>query len=411
MGIWLHGTNRPRVDRDSNGCIALDNVDLIEIEPLINLYDSPIIVYDRINYLPVEEVNADAARVKAFVESWRRAWENKDFQAYQSKYARDFVNNDSKSFDAWMAHKKRLNKKYETIQVDLSDFRIFKHQDMITVTFKQHYRGNNTFDSRGVKRLYIRENPGNQYEIAAEVWRPAPPRPKVRYLSAEVKNRVLAQGRLTEKTVASAAAAKTAAKPAAAKTPAAKPYQTAKIEANKPKPPKAAPRTPPVQTQTAALIQNRPEENRPPKAPEPTPAPATKQAPVKAKQPEATAPAVNPRRKIRRTIREWLDAWRSKNLDEYLAHYHPAFQYKDMDLAGFREYKEELNAKYDQIDIKIDKMDIQVDGAKAKVTFIQDYRSDQYQDYGMKTLVLRKTNNQWKIQEETWQDISAGAKP
>jgi hypothetical protein len=36
------------------------------------------------------------------------------------------------------------------------------------------------------------------------------------------------------------------------------------------------------------------------------------------------------------------------------------------------------------------------------VSFDQDYRSDQYHDWGTKTMRLSKQEGTWKIQAETW---------
>ena len=99
------------------------------------------------------------------------------------------------------------------------------------------------------------------------------------------------------------------------------------------------------------------------------------------------------------------------NVEGYLNYYHPQFTFKGMDLQEFKDYKEELAQKYHKISIKVSKLNIEVDGNKAKVTFVQDYKSDKYQDYGLKTLYLQKYNQDWRIRKEIWQDMSAGAKP
>ena len=388
-GIWMHGSNKPRVPRDSNGCIALDNVDMIEIERNINLYDTPILIYDRIRYVSPDKIRKEASRIKSFVESWRQAWQNKDFPAYRSKYARDFISNDGKNYEAWMAHKERLNHKYKQIKVDLKNVRMFRHNDTILVIFTQSYRGDGSFDSQGLKRLYLRPTRGG-YEIVAEEWNDFPSVPPARYLAQEVKDRILAEGRL-KTTVAVAAnnnpkyneeetEPKTAAKPVIKKPP----VQKAKITVA---PGPTAPRPGPSQTALNKRIIGG----------------STSISPV--------SPDKADRENVRQAIKDWLDAWQKKDINRYLSWYHPEFRYKDMDLVKYRAYKEELTQKYDNISIGVDQMKIKVEGKRAWVTFVQDYRSDQYSDYGLKTLVLYKNGNGWQIRKETWQDMRGGAKP
>lgn len=350
MGIWLHGLNRPRVPRDSNGCIALENIDLIDLEPYIKLYDTPIIIYDKISLARTDRLNETAARVGSFVEAWRKAWETKDFGRYKSFYAKDFSSDDGKNYAAWMEHKARLNSLYSKIKVAVSDLRVFRHQDTLVADFAQLYQGDNNFTSGGRKRLYIRAR-GDGYEIAAEAWHPSVPARPTTVLSAEVKQRVLSEAGRTATLVASAA----------------------KPEPTVPAKPVVAP---PIQTVTGV-----------------------------------TAKSESDQDKVRQVLNEWLNDWRGQDIEKYVSHYHPDFHFKGMDLQGYKEYKARLKEKYAKVIIDIKELNILVEGGQALVTFVQDFRSDQYRDYGMKTLVLQKSYQDWRIREESWKDMSAGAKP
>ena len=326
-GIWMHGTNKALIDHDSEGCINLNNIDILDLEHRVRLYDTPIIIYNRINYLSLKEINLQAARIKAFVERWRRAWAEKDFHTYRSCYAPNFTNSDGRSYREWMDHKSRLNDLYGRIRVDLENLRIFRHQGLIVVLFDQYYQGDG-FKSNGAKRLYLREK-GGGYVIEAEVWKEFPPKRAVPFLSAEVRERVVRQ----------------------------------------------------AQMQAAAK-------------PQPPAAPADAEAKV-----------------VRGAVDEWLGAWRSKDMLRFLALYHPDFKFKDMNRDEYGEYKRGLASKYKKISIGVDDLKIEVDGDQAVVTYIQDYHSDKYQDYGLKTLVFRKVGADWRIFEESWKELGAGAKP
>lgn len=336
-GIWMHGLDRKLVPRDTNGCVALNNIDIMSLDEYVRLYETPIVVYKKIKYKDLDEINREAARVKAFVERWRKAWESKDSSLYRSLYTRDFTSSDGKDYQAWLAHKNRLNRLYTSIRVKLNRLRIFRHKGIVVVVFNQYYRGGKRFVSDGVKRLYLRESKG-QYKIAAEVWRPFPPKPPRKLLPAEVRERVLAEAR------------------AAAATASAKKVR---------------------------------------------PAPATRVA-------AETGPASE---EVRRMVDRWLSSWQRKDIEGYLSYYHPEFRFKNMDLEGFKAYKKRLARTYRKISITAKRIKIKVEGPQAHVTFIQRYRTDQYRDYGLKTLVLRKHKQDWRIREESWENMSAGAKP
>ena len=387
-GIWMHGTNKDLVPLDSNGCVELQNIDIMNLEELLKLYDTPIIVYHEIEYAQPDRLKAEAAKIRAFIESWRKAWVNKDFQAYKSKYSKDFVNSDNRSYQAWMDHKRRLNEVYKEIRVEIKNLRIFRHQGLIVAMFDQYYNGDGHFKSDGRKRLYIREQDGG-YRIKAEVWQGFPPEPPAKMLSAEVKQRVVAEVRQAEARLARMEKLKQAKLKEASNKPVG-------IKAAKAEPPAA------VSPEVTASVK--------PVAEPKTSTPRAMVASAEVTKP-VTAPSNPEVDDVRMVVEQWLEAWRKMDVDQFMVHYHPEFQYKGMNLDKYREYKAGLAEKYSKISIKVKKLNIEVNGGKAKVTFVQDYRSDQYRDYGLKTLVLRKHANDWRIREESWQDMSAGAKP
>jgi murein L,D-transpeptidase YafK len=390
-GIWMHGTNKDLVPLDSNGCVELQNIDIMNLEGLLRLYDTPIVVYHDIEYARPDQLKAEAAKIKAFIESWRKAWVNKDFQAYKSKYSKNFVNSDNRSYQAWMDHKHRLNEVYKEIHVDIKNLRIFRHQGLIVALFDQYYRGDGHFKSDGQKRLYLREK-GGDYRIVAEVWQSFPAQPPEKVLSAEVKERVKAEVRQTQARLARMEKIRQAKLKEAAEEPVG--IKAAKAESTTPPPPKV----------TASITPAAKPKETPPQKPQPVvaSADAAKSVAVPSK------PEVDD---VRLVVEQWLNAWRKMDVDQYMAHYHPEFRYKGMDLDGYRAYKIGLAEKYNKISIKVEQLNIEVNGGKAKVTFVQDYRSDKYRDYGLKTLVLKKHADDWRIREESWQDMSAGAKP
>ncbi|MBW2062021.1 MAG: L,D-transpeptidase family protein [Deltaproteobacteria bacterium] len=329
-GIWLHGTNRTLVPQDSNGCVALKNIHLIKLESIIRLHNTPLIIYDQIEYKNIRDIQREARQIKTFIETWRSAWERKDFKLYRSLYVQDFSSNSGMNYTAWMAHKARLNQKYRKINVKVKRLRIFKHQGMIVATFKQYYRGG-PFISNGNKRLYLHEGKDG-YRIMAEVWSPFPPTHPKKTLPLLVRNQVIQEARLASlSTTASKAAAR-----------------------------------------SRTILE---------------------------------------REKIRRLVEHWLADWRNKDVDGYISHYHPGFRYRNMDLAGYRDYKNRIFEKYREISIGVRKLRVKVEAPRAEVTFIQDFHSNQYQDRGLKKLILVKHGNGWRIKEESWDQIRAGAKP
>ena len=92
--------------------------------------------------------------------------------------------------------------------------------------------------------------------------------------------------------------------------------------------------------------------------------------------------------------------WHIPRLDEYIAHYHPAFENDGKDLDAWKHYKKTLNNRYRNISIKISNLEVNVEDSKARAYFRQRYRSDSYQDDEYKLIEFRKEGHSWKIFRE-----------
>ncbi|MBW1799524.1 MAG: L,D-transpeptidase [Deltaproteobacteria bacterium] len=166
-GIWFHGTNKPLKPKDSNGCIALNNHDIDDLAAYIKLRDTPVIISNRIEKVPLENLQKEKKEVEKIIERWRRSWQSKNIHQYLSFYHRKFTAG-NKDLKDWKQYKSRLAKKYKKIRVDIDNLRIMKNDGTLLVSFRQHYRAA-SLNSNGFKRLYFMRN-SNEWKIIGELF-------------------------------------------------------------------------------------------------------------------------------------------------------------------------------------------------------------------------------------------------
>jgi murein L,D-transpeptidase YafK len=166
-GIWLHGTDRTLVPNDSKGCIALENQDILELSRYITLYCTPIIITETIEYLTKEESKLRKKQLESFVSQWHHSWEKKDLSRYVSFYAQDFTSQ-GMNWSQWKDYKDRINKKNNEIDIAIEGVQGFSQNGYDVVMFLQDYRSS-SFESEGVKRLYLRAE-GEDLKIVRERW-------------------------------------------------------------------------------------------------------------------------------------------------------------------------------------------------------------------------------------------------
>lgn len=170
-GIWLHATNVPErlnEDYDSEGCFVVKNEEIDQIAPYIRLGLTPVLIFPELTD-EFRKPGKDPA-IRAFFESWIKAWEQKDIASYIDHYHSDF-SAQGKDKGAWKNYKNSLNSRYAEISIGPEDVLYYKHPKYWMITFTQNYRsklkgGGWGHRSRGTKILYVAEEAGKPKIIA-----------------------------------------------------------------------------------------------------------------------------------------------------------------------------------------------------------------------------------------------------
>lgn len=121
-----------------------------------------------------------------------------------------------------------------------------------------------------------------------------------------------------------------------------------------------------------------------------------------AKSPPAAKPA-DYSLEIKNVVDGWLQAWSSKDVNQYGAYYSRDFKSEGgAGLQSWLDYKRQLNKRYDYIKVTQRNLTTQKRGEKVIANFFQTYESSNLKTAGNKQLILVRENGQWKIFREIW---------
>ena len=365
-GIWFHGLNKPLKPRDTNGCVALENPDIDDLANFIRLEDTPVIVSEKIEMVEFSEMMKERDEVVRIIETWRTSWEKKEVDKYMSLYSPDFTAS-GRNWQQWKEHKARLAKQYNRINVEVQNLRILQNDGLVPVSFVQKY-SNEHFSSTGMKTLYLKHS--SRWRIISEYFEGSGIKPSI-------KEEVPAP----EETKPVMAAKEPPDQSEESKPTVAKKEPTITVEEIKP-----------ILAKKETL----------PSAEE------TKPGVVK-KEPR---PSGEEHKELRRVVETWKKAWEQKDLAAYMSFYDAGFQSRGMDVKAWRRHREKLNQKYRSIAVKISDLKIeQASAVMATVSFSQKYEADDYEDEGLKRLLLVKKGKDWKIKEEEWKSLDQVSQP
>ena len=170
-GIWLHGTpsdTYSRAPRASNGCVVMANADLDALSKKLQIGLTPVIISEQVEWLSLDDWNAERNALNAEIQRWRSDWESLDTNRYLTHYSKKF-STDHENFADWERHKRQVNSGKTWIKLKLSNFSMFRNpgkDELVVVTFDQDYRSNNLSNTMKKRQYWTKE--GGKWRIIYE---------------------------------------------------------------------------------------------------------------------------------------------------------------------------------------------------------------------------------------------------
>ena len=306
--IWLHGTDKPIKPMDSNGCIVLANNDIDRLEKYIDLNKTPIVIVDKLSFVPVDYNKKIKDSIFKLISQWEDALEKGTYHEYLNSYSYEYVP-DISWWSDWIGIKKSFQTSNLKLSVELKRSSIFRHNGIYMVLFDRFVSCSGINLLVGHKKLYVSDKEG-QFKIVGE-----------EYQSVSKSHSSLKQKH---------------------------PLVAASCDLKK---------------------------------------------------------RLEGKNEIENLIDGWLKAWSDRDITRYGKFYANNFRSQNMNLRSWLKYKEQLNRKYNFINVSKDKLIIKESGKRVEISFLQTYKSNTFKAVGIKRLILIREKGLWKIYRETWKKL------
>jgi murein L,D-transpeptidase YafK len=161
-GIWLHGTPSDTFSRPpkaSDGCVVLSNQDLNALAANLQVGLTPVIISNSIEWLSLDDWQAERKSLLNLIEEWRQDWESRDITRYARHYSRKFQA-DGLDYQRWIDHKQQVNVGKSWIKVGTNNISMLRNpgpEEYVVVTFEQDYRSNNLSNLMKKEQYWIKE--------------------------------------------------------------------------------------------------------------------------------------------------------------------------------------------------------------------------------------------------------------
>ena len=168
--IWMHGTNRPLVPRDSNGCVALRNDTIDEVRRYVQLDRTPILIADRVEYVDMTTTGQIRDRLSSFLEGWRRSLGEGSYHQYLAHYDAGYLP-PIQWWPDWQALREPAKESRRSLQVEVTDLAIYRHRELLVAAFAQVISVDDRQIQAGNRKLFIADTE-NGYRIVGDAYLP-----------------------------------------------------------------------------------------------------------------------------------------------------------------------------------------------------------------------------------------------
>jgi len=171
-GIWLHGVDRNgarRPPRDTDGCLALPNDELLSLGDALEPLVTPVIVARELIWATAEEVENLRIELRIALEIWRQSLEESDLVTYLSLYANDF-RHQGMDKEAWASNRLGSFDTRDIESVNLESILLIADPEepgLYLSRFTQEFV-TGSGPVRITKRLYWLRSNDNEWQIVAE---------------------------------------------------------------------------------------------------------------------------------------------------------------------------------------------------------------------------------------------------
>jgi len=167
-GIWIHGRGHKLTERETKGCMALDNPDVHQLDPKLQR-GSPVLIAGDVQWTGERYMSDVPDQLVQRVNEWANAWQGKSESFFQFYDPDRYAKGQGQPFNAFRDHKEGLFRNLDWIRVMVSDVRVLPGPDYWVTWFGQLYRSN-TLISEGMKRLYWMPDENGDLRIVGEEW-------------------------------------------------------------------------------------------------------------------------------------------------------------------------------------------------------------------------------------------------
>jgi len=87
--IWIHGTTKPIVPFQSNGCVVLNDKDIHALAKFIHLNKTPVVITETIQWIPQNQARFARTELEKILSAWTKGYTEGNINTIDALYLKD----------------------------------------------------------------------------------------------------------------------------------------------------------------------------------------------------------------------------------------------------------------------------------------------------------------------------------
>ncbi|MDY0221432.1 MAG: L,D-transpeptidase [Desulfobacterium sp.] len=170
--IWIHGTNKPLNPMESNGCVAMNNDDILSLAPYLLLGATPVVMVDTIAYAEPETIEEEKKGLLALAAAWKQAIESGTYHEYLMLYDSEYLP-DIKWWNTWSSIRSKARKDNLNFLVFFDSPGIYREKEIYVIFFDMKLTVGNQTEIVGKRKFFV-EKRDEGFKITGDMFQTFP---------------------------------------------------------------------------------------------------------------------------------------------------------------------------------------------------------------------------------------------
>ena len=170
--IWLHGTNKPLRPMDSNGCVAMNNQDILRLAPYLVPGETPVVLTHMVVYDEPAAIHHEQQALLTLLSQWEQAIESGTDQDYLMRYDLDNLP-EFQWWKTWSAMRQRAARQGLCFKVAIDSPGIYREGEVFVIFFDMALVLGSRRQALGKRKLFV-EKKRNKYWITGDLFQTFP---------------------------------------------------------------------------------------------------------------------------------------------------------------------------------------------------------------------------------------------